>query len=292
MEYFKNSPVNNSLISTFLCTYCEIWMIIASTYFCIFVLLFQNNIKFNIYHNVSSFFFFFLNGKNSWFLATKWALQTASQLHLNSTLAQHSSFNISSAIHYRRFNNNTRTILLCNCVWYIFDNIWIFLNCVKVLIIASFSQMKSCLHPEGNWTAFHSHWGFTVVSHAPAASQALTLCVRRLDLLSCACSGRDASLTGLVWEAMESQHQAGWLFSSGVSLCSRLGGRGPGMEGKGMEERSLGTDSLSCVKYLPCFSVFLFPSESCLPPCSGIWFNFSELFIFLSKYPLLHWEWN
>lgn len=54
-KFSKNSPVNNSLISTFLCTYCEIW-IIASTYFCIFVLLFQNNIKCTIYHTVSPFF--------------------------------------------------------------------------------------------------------------------------------------------------------------------------------------------------------------------------------------------
>lgn len=56
MEHFNDAPVNNSLMRTYLCTYCEIWMINASTYFCIFVLPFQNNIKFNICHNVSSFF--------------------------------------------------------------------------------------------------------------------------------------------------------------------------------------------------------------------------------------------
>lgn len=175
-KFSKNSPVNNSLISTFLCTYCEIW-IIASTYFCIFVLLFQNNIKCTIYHTVSPFFLLKKRGKkgkHSWFPATKCALQTTSHLQLNSTTAQHSSSHISSAIHCRRLITTHTLFYSCVSVSDIFNNIWIFLYCVKVLIIASSSQMNSCLHPKGSCTAFHSHWGFTVVSHAPAASQALT----------------------------------------------------------------------------------------------------------------------
>lgn len=42
-----------------------------------------------------------------------------------------------------------------------------------------------------------------------------------------------------------------------------------------------GPDSRPCVEHLPCFS------ESCVPPCSSIWFNFGEMFIFPSKYPFI-----
>lgn len=48
------SPVNNSLMYT--STYCEIWTMNASTYFCIFVLPFQNTIKYNFYHSGTYFF--------------------------------------------------------------------------------------------------------------------------------------------------------------------------------------------------------------------------------------------
>lgn len=91
--------------------------------------------------------------------------------------------------------------------------------------------------------------------------------------------------------------KAGQLFSavsSGISPCSGLGGMGQGDGGRrswGMNvsrRRGLVTDSLSCVKHLPCFSVFSSPvSESCAPSCSSIWFNFREMFIFLSKCPFI-----
>lgn len=76
----------------------------------------------------------------------------------------------------------------------IVDSIWILINCVKILITATFSQMRSCVHPNGSWTAFLSHWDFTLVGQAPAASEALApvravvrpplLCVQRLNRLS------------------------------------------------------------------------------------------------------------
>lgn len=97
-----------------------------------------------------------------------------------------------SAIHYATLNNNTRTILqLGKRAWYIFDSIWILINCVKILITATFSQMRSCVHPNGSWTAFLAHWEFTLVGQAPAALDPMRagvrpplLCVQQSNHLS------------------------------------------------------------------------------------------------------------
>lgn len=207
MEHLNDSPVNNSLMCTYLCTYCEIWIANASTYFCIFVLPFQNNIKFNICHNVSSFVF-------NWFSLCSLLFLFNSPQHI---------------VYYNTYNNNTGSDLQLCLTCY---NIWIFPNCVTVLIIASFSQMRSYLHPKGNWTAL-------LMLEFRVVGQALSLCVQWLDLLSCACSGWVASPTGPMWEAAENQIQAGQLFSpvsSGISLALGLGGWVRGMEGEGAEE--------------------------------------------------------
>lgn len=50
----------------------------------------------------------------------------------------------------------------------------------------------------------------------------------------------------------------------------------------------LGRDSLSCVGFLLCFSLAHSPTcVSCTLSCSSIWFNFREMFIFLSKYTFI-----
>ncbi len=122
--------------------------------------------------------------------------------------------NMLSVMYYNAFNNNAHTPLqLWNCVCHASYKIWVFLNRVTVLIIASFGQMRSYLHPKGNWTAFLSWWGLGVVGPAPAASEALSLFVQWLDLLSCACSGWVASPTGLSRPR--------------VTIKSRLGGFSP-----------------------------------------------------------------
>lgn len=188
--------VNNNLVCTYLCTYCEIWMMNASTYFCIFVLPFQNNIKFNICQNLCFFFYRFQESSRLALLSMICTLLFISQSHYSLMLI------VLIEMWYSTLNNSTQ---LWNCVWCGCYNIWIFPNCVSVLITATFSQMTSRLHTCGNWTEFLSCWGRGWWVRPLADSQAHSLCVQ-IRPLSCACA---VAFYRPIWEAAEYQIQAG-----------------------------------------------------------------------------------
>ncbi len=133
------------------------------------------------------------------------------------------------------FNNIACSILqLTNCVWKVFYNIWTFLNCVKILIIAGFSRTRSYLHPKGHWTAFLSRWGLRW--WVRLLNQSGTLCVQGSDLLSCACRDCLASPTGLSRLHVRVKSRLGGFSPKGYPSALHYWEGVRGIEGRGSQE--------------------------------------------------------
>lgn len=256
---------------TYLCTYCEIWMINASTYFCIFVPPIQEDIKLMFVTIVSSF--------------------------LRLWKEEPRSGGTQSAFYWDRLVKNTHfTPQLWNCAWHAFYNIWIFPHCISL----THNQLQPNEIIVGPWEELDSFplmlgfgWvGGSGTVFVRAVVRTPLLCVQWL----CCLSDRPLKTS---WERRLTIKSRLGCFSllspQGYPPCSRLGGRVQGgWRAKGRRNECFkvlrpGYWLTFLCKVPPLFfCLFSLPlSVSCTPPCSSIWFNLREMFIFLLKYPFI-----